>query len=410
MRGHLNSYRVGAKKRLARKAEQRKINSRRGPVAVIVLLLIASVSVTAYLSQPTPPASKKIEVLPKRIPRNLVELVAMKPEDIEGLDIARMNLLSAMALPGSENLNVDEALAQLDRWAAHIKAETDRNYHRFKENPAEFENSEAYYRMMMMAVVMQEDAGIKYDRSQIIPREEFGGPKDTFYDDSRNQFVHGITERQMGTCASLPVFYVALGRRLGYPMKLVAAKNHFFARWDDGRTKLNFECTSPGFATYPDDYYRKWPEEIYPREMGFGHYLKSLNPSEELAAFLNMRGIEWYYHQNIPEAASAFKAALKLNPTSTFQKMVTASYTRRMQKYLMWEGEQKAAEMMRRRLNMDGSPIGHSAPGNRPSSPWADIPLPSAPIMLPSPLETAKSMQPNGSKTPSRALSPAGAR
>ena len=39
----------------------------------------------------------------------------------------------------------------LDQWAQHIKAETDRNYHHFKEDPATYSHSEAFYKMLMMA-------------------------------------------------------------------------------------------------------------------------------------------------------------------------------------------------------------------------------------------------------------------
>jgi len=75
-------------------------------------------------------------------PAALKELLALSPDEFEKCDLARMNLLCAEGLPGSENLNVDESLATLDQWAQHVKSETDRNYHQFLENPANFNNSD----------------------------------------------------------------------------------------------------------------------------------------------------------------------------------------------------------------------------------------------------------------------------
>lgn len=58
------------------------------------------------------------------------------PSELEHCDIARLNLLCAEALPGAEKLSVKECQATLDQWAQHIKAETDRNHHYFKADPA----------------------------------------------------------------------------------------------------------------------------------------------------------------------------------------------------------------------------------------------------------------------------------
>jgi hypothetical protein len=42
--------------------------------------------------------------------------------------------------------------------------------------------------------------------------------------DSRDDLLHGLLTRKLGTCASLPVLFVAIGRRLGWPMHLAVAK------------------------------------------------------------------------------------------------------------------------------------------------------------------------------------------
>ena len=60
---------------------------------------------------------------------------------------------------------------------------------------------------------------------------------------------------------------VPVGRRLGYPLKLVVTKAHVFVRWDDGRERFNIETAgNGGTGSYSDEYYRSWPEKWLPAE------------------------------------------------------------------------------------------------------------------------------------------------
>ena len=72
-------------------------------------------------------------------------------------------------------------------------------------------------------------------------------------------------------------------------MKLVATRNHLFARWDDGITHFNVEATSSGLVVFDDDYYRRWPFPISPEEELRERYMVSLSPREELGVFLSLR-------------------------------------------------------------------------------------------------------------------------
>ena len=78
-------------------------------------------------------------------PTNLAQLLALSPDQLEKVDIARIDLLLAEALPSSANLDVEECLRTLDEWAKEVKFETERNYHRFVEHPEKFKNSLGRY-------------------------------------------------------------------------------------------------------------------------------------------------------------------------------------------------------------------------------------------------------------------------
>lgn len=224
---------------------------------------------------------------------------------------ARANLLCAKGLPNAERLDVEHCLRTLDSWAELIRSETHRYVHQFKQNPAEYENSPGYYRMIMMVTVLQKDLGVRYNPDAI-------GNWD--FSDCRDVFIQGLLgEKRTGTCASMPVLYVALGRRLGYPLSLVPAKGHLFVRWDDtskGGERFNIEATSQGIICPTDDHYATWPMPLSRGELGSGYYLRSLTPTEELAEFLAMRGHCLEDLERVPDAVAIYGLAHSLVPDS----------------------------------------------------------------------------------------------
>ena len=140
----------------------------------------------------------------------------------------------------------------------------------------------------------------------------------SFFSDSKAVFIHGMTRPNgLGTCSSMPVFYVAIGRRLGYPLKLVKAKGHLFARWDEGRSRsFNIECTSIGFVSHTDEEYRTWPAPFKPDEEQSESYLKSLTPVQELAVFLTIRGECLRSSGDLLKAVGAMAQAFYKEPQS----------------------------------------------------------------------------------------------
>jgi hypothetical protein len=64
---------------------------------------------------------------------------------------------------------------------------------------------------------------------------------DGFFADPSKVFLHGLLgPERVGTCSSLPVLYVAVGRQLGYPLKLVTAKGHLFVRWEGAESRAGW--------------------------------------------------------------------------------------------------------------------------------------------------------------------------
>jgi hypothetical protein len=206
----------------------------------------------------------------------------MTEEELSKQDIALLNLRATDGLPGTENMNVSQLLAQLDGWAKKVRIDTDRNLYQFLQKPNEFNNSEAYFRMLMLVTVLQQDFGVHYNLERV---------KDIDFTKSQDLFLHGMVgSSNGGTCVSMPVLYTAVARRLGYPVYLVNAKEHLFCRWDKSGERVNVEGTNRGMNSLADDHYMSWPHPIAQHEVDAGLYLKSLSNAESFAAFLAARG------------------------------------------------------------------------------------------------------------------------
>jgi hypothetical protein len=235
-----------------------------------------------------------------------VDLIPLSDELLASQDIASVNLACAAGLPTTEGLDGDACLRVIDTWAEHVRGETARCAAQFHANPSDFENSWGYFRVLVMTTVLQQDFGVRYDPLLV--------DRDDFFTRPEHLFVHGVVQGKGGTCTSLPPLYVAVGRRLGYPLKLVQTHSHLFARWDNPATKdrFNIECTARGLNCYPDDYYRNWPRPTSERYVERYGWLVSQTPREYLAWFLVTRGhclMENGYHR---EAVEAYALAVKL--------------------------------------------------------------------------------------------------
>jgi hypothetical protein len=247
-------------------------------------------------------------------PAPLCALLALPPDELALVPVDRMNLLCARDLSPANQPNLEQCQSTLNAWANRVRSETDRHWYRFRQNPAKFENSEGYFRMLMLTVVLAEDFGIHYDEQRKAAPGSLHG-NDGFFSDPEDVFLHGLLgPKRQGTCSSMPVLYLAVGRELGYPLKLVTSEAHLFVRWDGAGERFNIEATSRGLNRFPDDYYRHWPFEVSPAEEAGQGYLKSLTAAEELAVFLSIRGMCLRAAGKLPQAAESFAAATRLAP------------------------------------------------------------------------------------------------
>ena len=220
-------------------------------------------------------------------------------------DIGNVNLELARGLPTCEILDVAGYLQRLDAWARLVAGTTERCLPMFHRSGARFENSPGKFRMMALVTVLQRDLGVRDDPAC----QE--GPYCAL--DPRTLFIHGLLDGYGGTCVTMPVLYVAIGRRLNYPLFLVQAREHFFVRWEEpGGERFNIEATTLGFTPRDDEHYCHWPKPIRDEDVRQGLFLRNLSPPEERAAFLRERGQCWLDHLRPGLALESFAEAAHL--------------------------------------------------------------------------------------------------
>jgi len=280
------------------------------------------------LAQPPSVAYTTHSYLPTKLhtqfelePTTLDELLSITEGDLYKVDIARMNLLCATELEGTQYLNeeaIDDALTTLDDWAKRVAFETDRHAYRITDPryADRYQGSEAHFRAEMLAQVLQEGLGVKYN-PEAVGNFSFADPSVAFIHSMIPTPGSTTSDTSGGTCVSMPVLYVAVGRRLGYPLKLVTTDSHIFARWDgeghdNSAWRETFNCeTTNGFHRFDDEYYKTWPFTVTNHQIAVNGYLQSLSPSEEFAQFLAARGHHAYDVKQYAFAARCYENAYR---------------------------------------------------------------------------------------------------
>ena len=281
-------------------------------IAALPTVLVVAILVTLWMirNAGVPPAETALREPGVSLPR---------------LSITQRNLICRQSLTSSETPTGESLERTIKEWSQHIRSETQRHLYRFQGNPADFENSPGFFRLLMMAVVLAEDYGVHYDAARRAGPEQTR-MDDRFFANPDQVFLTGLLgPERSGTCSSLPVLYAAIGRELGYPLKLVTTKGHLFVRWEGEGERFNVETAGQGLNRFSDDYYRQWPFEITKDEELAEGYLQSLTPEGEFAVFLSIRGMCLREQGRWAEAVEAFRAAVKFAPGCRSYKSMLAT-------------------------------------------------------------------------------------
>jgi hypothetical protein len=222
------------------------------------------------------------------------QLAALSDEELEKVDVVLLNLAVAKQYPGLEDLNVAHYQWTVDKWANSVRKLLTKREHDFQLNPAGWRNDIRYFRISVLCHFMRHVLDIRYIEEQEREMKEAharGEKSGVLYKDPREQFIHGVIDTRRGTCANIPVVFLALARRLGWPVSLACAESHILCRFDDGQILYNIDVAhmdDNGFWTPADELIVK-EGRASTFAVRCGSDLRSITDREMLGKFVSCR-------------------------------------------------------------------------------------------------------------------------
>ena len=111
----------------------------------------------------------------------------------------------------------------------------------------------------------------------------------------------------------MPLLYLSLAQRLGYPVYPDSAPQHLFLRYVDPNLGMqNIEATGGGGYSSDEAYINDM--EIPSRGIETRAYLKTMSYKNLVAELFNENAIYWAKNHNAPKAMRYFEEAITLNP------------------------------------------------------------------------------------------------
>ncbi len=156
-------------------------------------------------------------------------------------------------------------------------------------------------RIRILNTVIHQMEGFHYDRSPFArSRQEY-------------RFLNGILDTRQGTCYTIPLLYMAVAQRLGYPLYPVLAPDHIFVRYvDPNFIEQNIETTSGG-KYFPDEFYIQ-SFAVSKSGLKSGSYLRTLTYRQFLGYMLLPSAVIHGRHAATPKVIAYLEKAIELDP------------------------------------------------------------------------------------------------
>jgi regulator of sirC expression with transglutaminase-like and TPR domain len=132
-----------------------------------------------------------------------------------------------------------------------------------------------------------------------------------------NYFINRTLDTKHGQCITIPLLYMAIAQRLGYPVYAVSAPEHNFLRFIDPALKeQNIELS--GGAGYEADSGYAHRLNISQRAIDHGAYLRTLSRRDYLGTLLQQNAIVFARRGDVDRAILYFKKAYEIDPKNVY--------------------------------------------------------------------------------------------
>lgn len=229
----------------------------------------------------------------------------------DNVDIAEAALL--LENEANPDINIKKYLNQLDEMVKDVQARIGNN-----NNPR--------HRINTLRVYLFSVFGMSYDFS------------DPYAQKRSNKTLSGILDTKKGTCSTMPLLFLVLAQKLGWPVYPVLLPNHFFVRYIIPPSgKYNLEVTSDGDIFHDDDYYIKNKFfNITQRGINSGSYLRTLTNKEFLTILFSYHAQFFFF-----DKAKSYNGLKYIEVASRLNKAFANTY---LVKASMWDAFTKFAK------------------------------------------------------------------
>jgi len=132
--------------------------------------------------------------------------------------------------------------------------------------------------------------------------------------ETKNKYLNGYLNTQKGSCITMPMLYIVLAQRLGWPVYAVCSPMHFFCRYiAEDFKKNNIEPTVGGGFSYDLDYVMD--TDVPKKAIDNGVYLRTLTNKEYIGRLLTINAFFHYQNSETDKAISYLTVATKLDST-----------------------------------------------------------------------------------------------
>lgn len=173
------------------------------------------------------------------------------------------------------------------------------------------DRTDPVYRIAAINTVLFREYGFSYDKDDFLGRKPY------------NHFISSVLDRKKGVCTSLPLLYMIVAEKLGYPIYAVEAPDHTFCRYvlNDG-TYYNIEVTSGG-GEVPDLFYI---DDMHIPKQAFtnGVYMRTLSKKEYIGSLLHKNAVSYMIKGDFKTAIKYLEKSVGLHPKNSHNHKVLA--------------------------------------------------------------------------------------
>jgi hypothetical protein len=236
-------------------------------------------------------------------------IAALTDPELSALDPVVMNLSVAREIPSLADLDIGHYVSVVDGWAADLHNRMPVLEADFRKTPEDWRDDIDFFRLGLVCWYCDIVLGVAY-------REDHRNLTRVRYTDPTDLFLCGVIDTRRGTCATLALLHVVIGRRIGLPVSLACVGSHFLCRFDNGQKTINIEATDTGrggFSSQSDEYvFAKHKVPAIAQRCGSD--LRAVSPRELLALFIGNRARHFENTNRLAEAERDYLLARHLFP------------------------------------------------------------------------------------------------